>query len=247
MGSTIPAFRRHTAGGSRAYPRPRGSVGPMACQCRRRRAPAQRCRSLLRRRRVAAGRSAQPLAEPPAVRRQRRAADLPEGLRTCACTRRATPLRHLRRCVLPSRCVARRCLPRRPGGLLLPAQLRHHRSVAAGRRARARCRGRLPTTAQQEVEAHDHRRVPELGWDGPDLEPRWPVAPGADRDHRSGAHRPVARAVPRRQRHACSPSVARPPRQRRGARCAHLHSCRRVAARSATRGCGGRGRSAIRS
>ena len=52
-----------------------------------------------------------------------------------------TPLGHARRHLLPGRRVARRRLPRRSRGLLLPAHLRHHGAGAARRRARARRRG----------------------------------------------------------------------------------------------------------
>ena len=132
-----------------------------------------------------------------------------------------------------------------------------------GERARAGRRGGLPAAAQPQVEAQHHRRVPELGRDGPDVEPRRPVAPGADRHDRAGAHRPVARAVPRRQRHPRPPAPARPARQRRGqdacgsarastASCSTSTNNRSPGAStrstgtstSTTRGCGGRGRSA---
>ena len=49
---------------------------------------------------------------------------------------RPAPLGHVRRHLLPGRRVARRRLPRRPGGLLLPPQLRRHR----------RCRGSATST-----------------------------------------------------------------------------------------------------
>ena len=73
------------------------------------------------------------------------------------------PFRHPRRRVLPGRRVARRRVPRRSGGLLLPAQLRHHQPLAPGHRARAGGRGGLPAAAEPEGEANHHRRVPELG------------------------------------------------------------------------------------
>ena len=83
-----------------------------------------------------------------AVRRQRRPVALPQALRARRRARRAAPVRDVRRHLLPGRRVARRRLPRRPGGLLLPPHVRHHRAVPARPRARAGRRGRLPAATQ---------------------------------------------------------------------------------------------------
>ncbi len=69
----------------------------------------------------------------PRVRRQRRPADVPPPLPPPPTRRRRAPLHHSRRHPLPGRRVARRRLPGRPRGLLLPPHLRHHRACPAGR------------------------------------------------------------------------------------------------------------------
>ena len=220
--------------------RRRGSVGTMACQCRRRRAPPQCRRPRILRRRLARDRGAQPLAQPRALRRQRRRVDLSQAFRARRGTRGQAPFRDVRRRVLPGRRVARRRVPRRSGGLLLPPHVRHHQPVSPGHRTCPRRRGGLPASTEPQDEAHHHRCVPELGRDGSDLEPRWSVAAGADRNHGASSNRPVARAVPRRQRHPRPPAVARPARQRCGAHRACSHPDRRRATRPARAIAGGR-------
>ncbi len=173
------------------------------------------------------------MAQPCAVRRQRRRADLPKAIRPRASAGRAPALRDARRHLLSGRCVARRRLPRRSRGLLLPPHLRHHQPVAPGERARAGGRGGVPATAQSQIETGDHRGAAELECDGSDVESRRHLATGADRNDRAGADRPVARAVPRRQRHTGPLAVARPARQRCGQDRASVHARRRRVARPA--------------
>ena len=111
--------------------------------------------------------------------------------------------------------MARRGLPRRSRGLLLPPQLRRHGAVAPRRRPRARRRGHVQPGAGHDRPAQHHRPVPALRGRRPALEPGRPVAPGARLRHRTGEARPAAGAVPRRRRHAGPPPPPRPPRERR--------------------------------
>ena len=93
---------------------------------------------------------ARPLALDAGVRRHRRPAALPAPLRRDAARPRAgARWLTLRRALLPGRRLARRRLPRRHRGLLLPAHLRGHRGAARPRRARPRRRGDLPPPADR--------------------------------------------------------------------------------------------------
>ena len=179
---------------------------------------------------------------------------------------RAPAFRDARRHLLSGRCLARRRLPGRSGGVLLPPQLRHHQPVAPGHRARARRRSGLPTAAQPKSK----RTITGVfqNWNAmdPDVESRWHLARGAHRHDRSGADRQMACPVSRRQRHPCPPAPPRPPRQRRGADGTGPHPRRRRSCSTSTnshsregstrsigpststiRGCGGRGPSETRS
>ena len=113
------------------------------------------------------------------------------------------PVDHARRHLLPGRRLARRRLPRRPGGLLLPA----HASTSP------RCRGSATSTcsrsrstccaaAQHRGRAQHHRRVPALGRHRPRLEPGRAVAPRAPRDTGPVRIDRLPRAVPRRRHDA---------------------------------------------
>ena len=183
---------------------------------RRRRRPAPRVRRRrLRRRGWEPIDGARPLALDARVRRRRRPAALPHARSTPR--RRPTAdrgLAALRRPLLPRRRVARRRLPRRHRGLLLPAHLRGHRPVAAPRRAHARRRGRVRAADRPHGQAQPHRRVPALGLPRPRLEPRRHLAAGARRDDRPGPHPRPPRAVPRgdgraRGRGCCAPRSTR--------------------------------------
>ena len=139
------------------------SVGDVASRDRRRRPAPHRLRPRLRRRRLGAGRGARATgAATPGVRRQRRAADLPHPLRARAGRGGGPPLGRARRPLLPGRRVARRRLPRRPRGLLLPARLRDHRAGPPRHRARAGRRGDLRAARRQHQEARHDRRLPAL-------------------------------------------------------------------------------------
>ena len=128
-------------------------------------------------------------------------------------------------------------------------------------RPRAGGRGDVLAAARPEREAQHHRRAAGRRVVRSHVEPRRPVAAGRHRRHRAGAHRPLPRAVPRRQRHPRAPSPACAARQRRGAIRArhHLHRRRapspsrtthwraaatrsRGTSTSPSRSCGGRGR-----
>ena len=113
----------------------------MAGVQRRRRAAPHGHRPRRRRRPVARDRGARPLADVTGVRRLRRAAAVPACLPPGTAGRRPARVRHPRRHLLPSRRLARRRVPRRPRGLLLPASLRHHEPGPAVGRPRAGGRG----------------------------------------------------------------------------------------------------------
>ena len=199
----------------------------------------------------------------PELADQRRADPLPPRFELAAPAPGAAPLDHVRRHLLPGRRVARRRLPRRPGGLLLPPQLRRHRALPPRRRPRAGRRGDVQPRARHPRPAQHHRAVPALRGRRPALEPGRAVAAGARLRHRAGQARPAARAVPRRRRDPRPPAPGRPPRQRHRPHRAPAHDRRRrrSSARPSTRwppaptrssgrststgpGCGGRGRSA---
>ena len=117
------------------------------------------------------GRRPGPLALGRRARQERRTDPVPPALRPAAPRRRQAPLDHVRRDLLPGGRVARRRLPRRSGGLLLPAQLRRHRPVAARRRPRARRRGDVQPRVGHDRSAQHHRPLPALRGRRPGLEP----------------------------------------------------------------------------
>ena len=126
-----------------------------------------------------------PLALGDPAGQERRADPVPPALRPAGPRRRQAPLDHVRRDLLPGRRVARRRLPRRSGGLLLPAQLRRHRPVAARRRPRARRRGDVQPRVGHDRPAQHHRPVPALRGRRPGLEPGRHLATGARLRHRA--------------------------------------------------------------
>ena len=149
------------------------------------------------------------------VRRERRAAVVPHTL----CVRHSAGgpafVDHHERPLLPSRCMARWCVPRRPRGLLLSPLIRCLIAATHRRRTRACCRGRMRPAQVASRSPQHHRRDAAMGRSRSQLEPRRPVALGAGRDHGARASRQTSRAVPRRQRVEGTPSFARTPRQRR--------------------------------
>ena len=130
-------------------------LGVVASARGRRRAAPRRHRPRRRRLVVARDRRARPLAQPSRVRRPATARCSTAAASSCAEPAPGAPaLDHVRRHLLPGRRLARRRLPRRPRGLLLPAQLRRHRPVAHRRRARAGRRGDvLPRSAARAAGA----------------------------------------------------------------------------------------------
>src|SRR5262245_46597692 len=170
-------------------------LGDLARGDRRRRSPSRRRRARLRRHGLGGRRRPGALALGPRVRRDRRPADLQDALRARPRTRHS-PLWHPLRRLLPGGRLARWRVPGRPGGLLLPAQLRHLLAGPARPRTRPRGRGELRAATRQAGEAQPHRRVPALELHGPGVEPGWALATGADRDDGPGADRGAARARP---------------------------------------------------
>ena len=79
-----------------------------------------------------------------------------------------------------------------------------------GDRARAGGRGRLRAAAATARRSATSPACSSTGTARPDVEPGRPLAAGADRDDRPGAHRPLPRAVPRRQRRARPPPRCTP-------------------------------------
>ena len=126
--------------------------------------------------------------------------------------RGSSKLADVRRPLLPRRRVARRRVPRRHRGLLLPARVRGHRAARGADRAPARRRGRLRAADRPHGEAQHHRRVPALGLPRPRLEPRRHLAIRAARAHRPGPDPRPARALPRSDARACRCRVPRQPR-----------------------------------
>ena len=122
----------------------------------------------------------------------------------------------VRRHLLPGRRLARRRLPRRPGGLLLPARLRHHRAVAIGDEhvlaVEVTCSPQAGTRngATSPASSSSGRASTATGT-------RAAVAPGSLLRHRAGPDRPSAGPVPRRRRAPRPPRARRPARQRRPA------------------------------
>ncbi len=142
--------------------------------------------------------------------------------------RTASVVRHARRRLLPGRRLARRRLPRRPRGLLLPAQLRHHRPVAPRRRARARGRGRR---ARRSATANAKRNITGVfqHWDC--IDPTWnpgglwrPVRIETTGPVRIDRCRVLCRDANDARAHL---RLARPARQRRAAHGADPHLRRR--------------------
>ena len=77
--------------------------------------------------------------------------------------RRPAAMGDPRRDLLPGRRLARRRLPRRPRGLLLPPLVRHHRPQPVRRRARPRRRGHLRAADDPDRPAQHHRRAATVG------------------------------------------------------------------------------------
>ncbi len=94
---------------------------------------------------------------------------------------RPTVVARARRHLLHERRLARRHLPGRHRGLLLPPQLRGHRGPGRGGRAHPRPRGGLSPARRPDRQAQPHRRVPALGPARPGLEPRRDLAARAPR------------------------------------------------------------------
>ena len=140
---------------------------------------------------------------------ERRPAHLPHPLRPRARPGRGSALAGPRRALLPGRRVARRCLPRRPRGLLRPPRLRHHRPGRPVVRALAVHRGHVQPAARPGRQAQHHRRLPALGLHRRRLEPRRPVAPRPGGAHRAGAHLQAAGRVPRGPRRPGGAAAAR--------------------------------------
>ena len=164
------------------------------------------------------------------------AASMPLARQTAGAMGRA------RRALLSSRRLARRCVSRRSGGLLLRPSLRHHRANRhrrigghhgenGGRRARAGGGGHLRAGARHHRPAQHHRSVPALRGRPDVVEPRRPVGSGAPRRHRPGGDRALPRALPRRRCTSRAPAPRRPPRHRRRPPRGRAHTCRRRTAR----------------
>ena len=213
----------------------------MAGDGRRRRAAARRHRPRRRRQLVVRGHGPRSLALVPGARRQRRPDPLPPPVRAARAGARVAPVDHVRRHLLPGRRVARRRLPRRSRGILLPPQLRRHCALAPRRRPRARRRGDVQPGARHDRTAQRHRAVPALGGRRPRLEPGRPLATGARLRHRAGQARPPAGAVPRRRRISCPPPPPHPPRQRCRPHGADSDICRRHRRRRGRAPCRRRG------
>ena len=145
--------------------------------------------------------------------------------------RRASPMGHVRRRVVPGRRVARRRVSRRSGGLLRPAQLRHHRSQPVRRRTRPRHRGHLHAAGRHPQSPEHHRRAPAVGMVRPVVQPGRAVAPRPALRHRAGAHRSSACALSRCRPPPRPPAHRRAARQRRAATDRDPHADRRRAAR----------------
>ena len=157
----------HRAGAARAHPRRRGSVGTVACQCRRRRAPPQRSRPrLLRRRLAGADRGAQPLAQPRAFADNDEAADLPQAFELAAAPEGRRHFVTFDGVFYQADVWLDGAYLGDPEGYFFPHAFDITEPVAAGHRARAGRRGGLPAATEPQDEAHHHRRVPELGRDG---------------------------------------------------------------------------------
>ena len=109
-----------------------GAERGVAGHASRRRPPTRRDRAGCRRLRLGRDRGPRSLAQSSRVRRARRAAAPPTPVPPPRAGRGPPPLDHARRHLLPGRRLARRRLPRRPRGLLLPAHLRHHGALAIG-------------------------------------------------------------------------------------------------------------------
>ncbi len=91
---------------------------------------------------------------------------------------------HPRRDLLPGRRLARRRLPRRSRGLLLPSQLRRHVAVPVRRRPRPGRRGHLRAATRDLRTSQHHRRVPAPDRGRHGLQPGRPLAAGVPLRHR---------------------------------------------------------------
>ena len=133
--------------------------------------------------------------------------------------RRAPPhLARARRHLLHERRLARRHLPRRHRGLLLPAPARDHRAGRGPVRARAGRRGGVRAAVGSPRQAQPDRRCSRTGdLARPRLEPGRHLAPGATRAVGPGPRPPLAGALPRGHRPGRHPRAARRARHGRGA------------------------------
>ena len=150
---------------------------------------------------LGADRRPRPLALHARVRRQRRAAPVPHGVRARPPRTGRPPLAAARRALLPGRRLAGRELRRRHRGLLLPPRLRGHRRARGPDRAPARHRGDLqPPAATGRASATSPARSSTAT---PSTRPGTPGASGG----RCGSSAPGRSASA-----TCASAAARPPR-----------------------------------
>ena len=123
--------------------------------------------------------------------------------------RRAAPLAHVRRDLLPGRRLARRRLPRRPRGLLR-ARTRSTSPTLAGSTTSTWSRSRSP--ARRSADIRNRRNITGVlqhwDWHRPDVEPGRHLAPRPAVRHRAGAHRSLPGALPRRRRPPRPPAAS---------------------------------------
>ncbi len=104
--------------------------------------------------------------------------------------------------------MARRRLPGRHRGLLLPPPVRGDRGHGGAGRAHLGRRGGLPAAVGPAGQAQPDRGVPALGSARSHLEPGGPVATGAPGPHRTHPHPPLAPALHRGHRRGRHPGPA---------------------------------------
>ena len=184
-------------------------------------------------------RRARALAIAAGILGERRPAPLPHAASTLARPAPGdAPLDHVRRDLLPGRRLARRRLPRRPRGLLLPAQLRRHRrSARLGDEHLLAVEVDLRPRAGHDRPAQHHRAVPALRGGRPGLEPGRPLA------RRSASTTPVrcastgsacCAATPTRRAPTCACTPASTATTPATVRAAHLRRRARSSARPST-------------
>ncbi len=124
------------------------------------------------------------------------------GRELAGCRPRGRPavVARARRDLLHERRLARRHLPGRHRGLLLPPRVRGDRGAGRKERAHPRPRGGLSPPGGPHRQAQPHRGLPALGPARRGLEPRRHLAAGAHRAVRPRAHTPRPRPVRRCQR-----------------------------------------------